>query len=97
MNLCHACKQAVVLDPHVPVGRRDTCPNCYADLRCCLNCCYHDPGRQNECMEPFSEQVRDRSGGNFCGFFRFSEGEHAREADVDSARAKLDDLFKTLK
>ena len=97
MTLCHSCKSEIVLDPHAPLGVRDDCPDCYADLHCCLNCVLHDPGAHNQCRETTADFVRDRAKFNFCGHFKFKDGESDVDDGVADARAKLDALFGNLK
>ena len=78
------------------IGRREVCPGCGADLRCCLNCAFHDPGAYNQCREPQAERVLDKDRGNFCDWFRFrgaSEGQRAG-GGKGSFQDKLDSLFK---
>ena len=97
MHLCHTCKQEIEVQPDIPVGRQDTCPNCLADLKCCMNCRFHDPGRQNECMEPFAPFIRKLDKGNFCHFFKYGESTEVDDLEVMDARARLEDMFKNLK
>lgn len=77
------------------VGRNEVCVSCGADLRCCINCMHHDPGRYNSCGEPQAERVLDKDKRNFCDFF--SASGKARSTKKDSApdaRSRLDALFK---
>ena len=97
MHRCHACKQEIEIESDVPVARHDTCPNCLADLHCCLNCRFHDPGRQNECMERFTVWVRDRDAANPCHEFRFKPDTQVDDLEVMDAKARLEGLFKGLK
>ncbi|AKU91077.1 hypothetical protein AKJ08_1464 [Vulgatibacter incomptus] len=76
------------------VGRRDTCDHCGADLHCCLSCRHHDFFAQNQCREPGTEQVRDRSAANFCDFFDLGSGRAAEEDPAAAAKAKLEALFR---
>ncbi len=52
MKKCHNYKCLKDLEIKTPVGRKDVCPSCGSDLRCCLNCVFHAPGAYNECKEP---------------------------------------------
>lgn len=94
MTLCHKCKNEI----NVPklVGRKDTCPLCQADFRCCLNCRHYDPNYYNQCRESQAERVLDKNRANFCDYFKFkdSASEGMTKGDKDSSRKKLDDLFK---
>ena len=79
------------------VGRRDACLACGAELHCCRNCRFYDPGYHNECREPQAERQVDKEHGNFCDYFSFAEGAQAAASRADDARAKLDALFAARK
>lgn len=95
MYLCHSCHQEVNME--TKIGRQDTCPNCYADLHCCLNCRFHDPGRQNECMEPHAGFIRDREGANFCHCFEFKTSSFDDDDTIMNAKSKLEAMFRNLR
>ena len=88
---CHHCRNAVELP--AAIQRTDSCPSCYSDLKCCLNCTFHDPGRNNQCAEPAAEWVPDKSKANFCEFFEIPKAK-ARSAAKGDARSTFDSLFK---
>ncbi|MBN1947287.1 MAG: hypothetical protein JW797_16580 [Bradymonadales bacterium] len=81
----------------VKVARRDMCDNCGADLHCCKNCRFWDPGAHNECRENVSSWVRDKEASNFCQQFEFKKSGPDIKDEVASAKAKLDALFSRLK
>lgn len=90
---CQACRKAVAITP--PVGRRETCPFCGADLHCCLNCAFYAPGAYNACREPQAERVLEKGRGNFCDFFSFGAASPGDDRPAaDPAREKLADLFR---
>lgn len=91
MNICHKCKNEVVLE--IAIGRLEECPHCTGYLHCCLNCEFHDPGAQNECREPLSAYVRDRTEGNFCNFWRFKDTKPVDHMAAQAARMGLKSLF----
>ena len=77
----------------VKLQRTDTCIHCGADLHCCKNCEFHDPGAHNQCTETIAEYVSDRERANHCTTFKFKTGE--RETDEkEGAISKLEALFK---
>ena len=77
------------------VQRTDSCSNCYSDLKCCLNCTFHDTGRNNQCAEPAAEWVPDKDKANFCEFFTFKHRAAAPGASAKAgARSAFDSLFK---
>ena len=93
MKTCHACNK--VLSEDLKVARKDECPSCGTDLRCCLNCAFYDRSVSKQCRETVTELVRDKEKANFCDYFVFVENRIAA-ADAGSlqARKALDDLFK---
>lgn len=64
---CHACSADLEFDE--PVGRSSRCPRCGSDLRCCLNCRFHDISSYNDCAEPMAERVLEKDRANFCDYF----------------------------
>jgi hypothetical protein len=94
MKNCFRCGGEIVLE-NKP-GRKDVCPSCRADLRCCRNCGFYDPGAYNQCREPQAERVLEKDRSNFCDYFRFKDSPSAGSAKDSrgSARDKLEALFK---
>lgn len=76
------------------VKRSDECPHCRSDMRSCKNCQYYDPGAHNECREHISEYVPDKERANLCGMYTAYKGTRTAPVDLQSARAKLEALFK---
>jgi hypothetical protein len=95
MKQCHACLKA--LEIKTPVGRREACPFCGADLHCCLNCAHYNIGSYNDCREPQAERVIEKDRSNFCDFFVFREAEIVARGKYsgEPAKAKIESLFKT--
>jgi hypothetical protein len=94
MNICFCCGKEVAID--ATVSRKDICPFCRADLRCCRNCRFYDPSAYNQCREPQAERVIEKNRSNFCDFFLFRDsaaGAPPRDGG-EKAREKLDALFK---
>jgi len=94
MKVCHACGKELTLGREI--GRKDECPNCHADLRCCLNCKFYDRSAPKQCREPIAELVRDRDKANYCDHFVYSEAGTAGSPvpHTDKTKKALDDLFK---
>jgi hypothetical protein len=99
MKCCHRCGSELKIGS--AVARTDSCPSCYSDLKCCLNCRLHDPGANNQCREPQAEWQTDKEKANFCEFFEFREtsslsqpGMGGAQTSSERARAALDALFK---
>ena len=88
---CHKCGEELVFD--VKIGRRDTCPNCYAYLHCCFNCKFWNPDVHNQCTENQGELIRDRAEGNFCLYFTFKSVTDTGEDEASKAKARLGSMF----
>jgi hypothetical protein len=73
MSTCHKCGNNLEAYlsklPGNKPSRQDSCPQCLGDLRCCLNCEFHDNSRKWECREDISERVADKEKSNFCDYF----------------------------
>jgi hypothetical protein len=93
---CHSCGATVPLEFGEKVSRREECSRCGADLHCCRNCRFFDPGRNNQCAEPQSERVVDKTQSNFCDYFeaRTNDDLAGRRAGGESSKKEFDDLFK---
>jgi hypothetical protein len=96
--VCHNCGRDIKLI--AKVARTEECPHCRADMHCCKNCRFFDPGKNNQCSETQAEWVKDKLKANFCDFFEPNKrvplttrgsGEKPRGNDV---RKAFDDLFK---
>ena len=62
---CGASLAALTL----PLGRRDTCPSCRAELYVCRLCRFFDPRVAQQCRELLAEDQRAKARANFCGYF----------------------------
>lgn len=62
---CGASLAAISL----PLGRRDECPSCHAELHVCRLCRFFDTRVAQQCREPMAEDVRVKERANFCGYF----------------------------
>ncbi|HEX5411520.1 MAG TPA: hypothetical protein VFZ27_06630 [Terriglobia bacterium] len=79
------------------VGTRATCPKCDADLHCCRNCRFYDPGKHNQCAEPQAEWVRDKEASNYCDYFQPNPvllASGSGPGKENDARTRFDSLFK---
>ncbi|MBN1380990.1 MAG: hypothetical protein JXA41_04895 [Deltaproteobacteria bacterium] len=94
MKICHQCGQEV--DIKKDLGRKETCPFCRADLRCCLNCIFYDPASYNACRETQAERVLDKDRSNFCEYFIYKDSSFLGEAkkSKENPLDKLNALFK---
>ncbi|MBX3732376.1 MAG: hypothetical protein KF791_07245 [Verrucomicrobiae bacterium] len=77
-------------------GRSETCPQCRADLRVCLNCAYYDSRSAHQCRDGRADPVEAKEQANFCEYFDFAlrswntPGVNPR---ADEARATLRSLL----
>jgi hypothetical protein len=95
MPVCFSCDAQ--LDAGDKPGRADTGSVCDADVHCCCNCEFYDPGSYNECRETQAERVLEKDRSNFCDYFAFRQGTSGRPASGASPGSKhnpLDNLFK---
>ncbi|MDH4223919.1 MAG: hypothetical protein OEV55_10325 [candidate division Zixibacteria bacterium] len=94
--LCWSCKK----DVEVPekIGRKEICPNCEADLKCCYNCQLYDKDAYHQCKEPQAEWVRYKEKGNFCEYFEPRTAQDLsppdKLPDKEELKKKWDSLFK---
>jgi hypothetical protein len=66
---CHRCGWVWTLRDQP--GRSESCPQCRADLRVCLNCSCHDLRAAHQCRERRAEPVAEKDSANFCEYFDF--------------------------
>jgi hypothetical protein len=78
-------------------GRSESCHQCGADLRVCVNCVSYDPRVAHQCRDRRADPVEEKAAGNFCEYFDFMRrtfvpkaGGNARE---DAARDTLKKLL----
>lgn len=76
------------------VGRRDTCPHCMADIRCCKMCQFYDPKAYNECRETQADRVQDKEKANFCDYFKIGSPGSNPDQERQDLLAKANALFK---
>ena len=78
-------------------GRSETCDNCGADLKVCLNCVSHDPKVAYHCRDRRAELVEDKRSANYCEYFELARRVFVpQERDVsrqDKAREQLKKLL----
>lgn len=91
MKICHKCNK---IEEDFFVGRQTQCPNCGADLHCCRNCSFYQPGNYNDCRESQAERVNDKSRSNFCDYFRFAKASKIADDADSTIKDKLESLFK---
>ena len=93
---CHRCGWEWTL-PGQP-GRGDSCNQCCADLRVCLNCVSYDPRIAQQCRDRRAEPVQEKENGTFCEFFEMARRPFVPRPAADNpresaARERLKKLF----
>ncbi len=91
---CAFCRG--VLEIEGTVDRRDICPHCKRDLRCCKQCRSYDPKAFNQCREVSAQRILDKERANLCDYFaiRGSKGGGGRVDRAREARKALEALFR---
>jgi hypothetical protein len=89
---CYGCGAALRIDG--PVGRRMPCPECDADLHCCMNCRHYDESAAHQCREPQVDHVVEKEASNPCDLFQLGDGASRRRHGAKAAaRNALGALF----
>jgi hypothetical protein len=86
---CFNCEAP--LEVLLPVGRREECGKCRADVHVCKNCEFYDAKAYNECRESSADVVKEKDRSNFCDYFSpgaKGSGE-AKKQDLMSAAEAL--------
>ena len=66
---CWRCGAGLAALP-LPLGRRDECPDCLAELHVCKMCLYFDAQVPRACKEDDAEDVKEKERANFCDYFK---------------------------
>ena len=92
---CHNCGWEYKLAGNP--GRLETCPQCGADLKVCLNCIHFDKSVAEQCRERRADLVQEKHMANYCEYFEFLRREYvAPVEDVSRAQKARDALRKLL-
>jgi hypothetical protein len=92
---CHKCGWEWTLAGQP--GRGESCHQCAADLRVCLNCASYDVRSAHQCRDRRADPVAEKHVGNFCEYFEFARRNWVARDDKnpreDAARQQLKKLF----
>ena len=92
---CHKCGWEWTLTGQP--GRSESCHQCGADLRVCLNCVSYDARSAHQCRDRRAEPVFDKHLGNYCEWFELARrtwgGKEAPSNREQAARDTLKKLF----
>ena len=91
---CYRCG-ASLQTLSLPLGRRDHCPECSAELHVCKMCISFDRQVPTQCREDDAEDVTDKDRVNFCDWFKPSETafDPTGKSEAEAARQALSALF----
>jgi hypothetical protein len=95
--ICHSCNTKSEFQLGQTIGKNEECSKCRSDIRVCLNCEFYDKSKYNECREPISEAVREKSKRNSCESFKLKKATAHQQTVQDSCARMLEQaeaLFK---
>lgn len=92
--VCWKCGASLKTVPR-PLTRRSNCPECYAELHCCVMCKSYDNRYPNRCNDERADPPVHKDSANFCEYFKpmpnaFDAGGHKESR---AAQAELKALF----
>ena len=91
---CHNCGWEYTL-PGLP-GRTESCHQCGADLKVCLNCVSYDSRVAHQCRDGRADPVAEKHMANFCEYFDFLRREWEGKSSADTREAAARDSLKKL-
>jgi hypothetical protein len=91
---CHKCGWEFTL-PGQP-GRSESCHQCGADLKVCLNCTHYDAKVAHQCRDRRAEPVMEKHMANYCEWFEMARREYTAEAANPREQSARDALKKLL-
>jgi ribosome-binding protein aMBF1 (putative translation factor) len=91
---CHRCGWEWTLAGQP--GRGESCHQCNADLRVCLNCASYDARVAHQCRDRRAEPEAEKAVGNFCEFFEFSRKAFVAKSVPNHREAAARDQLKKL-
>jgi len=91
---CHSCGWEYTL-PGLP-GRGESCHQCGADLRVCLNCTSYDARVAHQCRDRRADPVAEKHMANFCEYFDFKRREWVPKSEENRRENSARENFKKL-
>jgi hypothetical protein len=91
---CHECGWEWTLS--VPPGRSESCHQCGADLRVCLNCSSYSVRAAHQCLDRRAEPVAEKHVANFCEYFEFARRTFIAKGGKNREAAAREQLKKLL-
>ena len=91
---CHKCGWEWTLSGQP--GRNDSCHQCGADLKVCLNCVSYDARSAHQCRDRRADPVAEKHQANFCEYFELKRSVFSGTQADPRADAARDQLKKLL-
>jgi hypothetical protein len=91
---CHKCGWEWTLSAQP--GRTESCHQCGADLKVCLNCIHYAPRLAHQCKERRAEPVHEKHMANFCEYFEMIRREFTPAGGGGSREDAARDVLKKL-
>jgi ribosome-binding protein aMBF1 (putative translation factor) len=91
---CHNCGWEYTI-AGLP-GRTESCHQCGADLKVCLNCVSYDRKVAYQCRDRRADEVAEKHMANFCEYFDFVRREWKGKAEDKREASARDQLSKLL-
>lgn len=91
---CHQCGWVWALTGNP--GRSETCHQCQADLRVCLNCVSYDPRVAHQCRDRRADPVAEKHMANYCEYFDFIRRNWVPKETADRRAESARDQLKKL-
>jgi len=91
---CHRCGWEWTLAGQP--GRGESCHQCGADLRVCLNCVSYDARAAQQCRDRRAEPVFEKAVGNFCEYFEMAKRLFVARKETNPRESAARDQLKKL-
>jgi len=91
---CHNCGWEYTI-AGLP-GRAESCHQCGADLKVCLNCVSYDRKVAYQCRDRRADEVAEKHMANFCEYFDFVRREWKGKTEDKREASARDQLSKLL-
>ena len=91
---CHKCGWVYSISGQP--GRTESCHQCGADLKVCLNCTHYDSRVAHQCRERRADPVAEKHMANFCEWFELAKRVFKGEQADTREQAARDQLKKLL-
>ena len=78
-----------------PITRHSNCPECYAELHCCVACRHYNTRYNKKCDHDLADPPLRKDSANFCDYFKpLNNAFKAKQADAaEAADANLRAMF----